>query len=189
MQAKSSFRGTALVGLAACCMLLPNTVPAAITPEKWDDAFGQLRTSGGCKWESDQPLNCATTPKEFEQVVKNVLTAPDLKIPIMNDPEFNNKGTPRVLVGIRCVPLHYRITEGGAFGVGGQEVYEVTQFYIQLLEPQSGILQFRVLRRSAEHLPGNLTLQPLNQPPNGRRIAQRIKDRLDAALSNLRSPP
>lgn len=179
----SPSRSAALAGLVACWLSLSNTAPGANSAEKWDAAFGQLRPVNGDQWQSDQPVDCAATPKQFEQVVKNILGDPDVKIATINEPEFNNKDTPRVIVGIRCAPVHYLMKfEGGYFGVGGQQIIEITQFYIQLFEPESGRHQIRVLRRSAQHFPRNLKLQLLQQSPYGLRMAQVIKEKLIAAL-------
>lgn len=210
----------ALPRLSLCWIFLPITLLGSVPvpTEKWDEALGRLNQNGGCSWESDPPVTGGDAPalqwkkkrptsnarrptpkgkkkgdwtatlREFERTVKNVLT--DLDIRTLSDPEFNNKERPRVLIGIRCAPLHYPLTiEGGAFGFGGQQVYEVTQFYIQLIETTPGVAQFRVLRRSARHLPQSLALQPLGQPPIGRRTALTIMERLGTALSNLRNPP
>lgn len=183
-------RSTALARLSVCWIFLPLTLLGSVPAEKWDEALGRLKQNGGCTWESDPPVDWTATQKEFEQTVKNVLRSAEIDIRTLSDPEFNNKERPRVLIGIRCAPKHYQISnEGGAFGFGGQQVFEVTQFYIQLIETTPGVAQFRVLRRSARHLPLNLALQPLGQPPKGRRIAQTIMERLGTALSNLRNPP
>jgi hypothetical protein len=121
-------------------------------------------------------------------VVKDVFQASDLGIRVLSDSEIDNKGALRVVSGIRCAPLHYPLgIEGGFVGVGGQQVYEVTQFYVQLTEPKPGVTQFRVLRRSARHFSRNLELRSIDQPPNAKRIAAIIKDRVAAALSSPRN--
>ena len=157
--------------------------------ENWNDLLSRFADTGGCRWEPKEYVECTLGPKEFEQTVKRVLSAPDLHIPVIQDSEFNNKQIPKILVGIRCAPVHYFLSlQGGMFGLGGQQLYETTQLYIQLLEPEKGVGHLRILSRSVQHAAGSPMLQQLQNPPNGWQTARTIKDRVLTAINNLNNP-
>src|ERR1700746_2199772 len=85
--------------------------------ENWNELLSRFADTGGCRWEPKEYAECTVGPKEFEQIVRRVLGAPDLHIPVIQDSEFNTKQTPKVLVGIRCAPVRYFLSlQGAVFG-------------------------------------------------------------------------
>lgn len=175
-----------LLGLPIVLLLARECSASA---QNWNDLLSRFADAGGCRWEPKEYAECTAGPKEFEQIVKRVINAPDLHIAVIQDSEFNSKQTPKVLVGIRCAPIHYFLSlQGAMFGLGGQQVNETTQLYIQLLEPERGVGHLRILSRSAQYTTGSAILQALPGAPNGSKTARTIKDRILTVIDNLNNP-
>ena len=177
------------IALVALCLFLAHNPRILTAGDNWNDLLSSFANTGRCRWEPKEYAECTLPPKDFEQTVKRVLGAPDLRISVIQDSEFNNKQTPTVLVGIRCAPVDYFLKlQGGIFGLGGEQVYETTQLYIQLLEPEQGVGHLRILTRSAEHVAGSSALQPLEDAPKGWQTARTVKERIFNAINNINSP-
>lgn len=158
--------------------------------EPWNDRLSKFAESGECAWVPRETAKCPASiaTQDFRECVRKVLSAAG--IPVISDSEVDTTKSPKVLVGIRCSPIdRFLRTEGGPFGIpffgiGAEQYNELSQLYIQLLEPESGSAHIRVLTRSAQHPAGEPALQSLDDPANSLAVAHTVMARILIAISN-----
>jgi hypothetical protein len=175
--------------LAFCLAGTPLT-QSMTAGEPWNDRLSKFAESGQCAWVPRETAKCpaSISAQDFRESVRKVLNA--AAIPVISDSEFDNTKSPKVLVGIRCCPIdRFLRADGGPFGIpffgiAAEQYNELSQLYIQLLEPESGSARIQILSRSAQHPAGDPALESLDDPANTLTVAHTVITRIIIAISN-----